>query len=72
MLSDIGIEVFLKEIHIRVHRKNKRQTLTLIEEIESVCDLVIVTKNLRKALNCSATLRGDVIELMEDHSKKVK
>lgn len=84
---DFSVEDELKkqqrEIHIRVHRKSKRQCITLIEGLDKLellqnqeihVLLESFAKKLRKLFNCGVTIKKpeNVIQLMGDHGEGMK
>ena len=81
--AELELKKHQSEIHIRVHRKSKRQCLTIIEGLDKLdlpLNLTIdnmlenLAKKLRKVFNCGATVRKDdhTIHLMGEHGLGVK
>ena len=60
------------KIHIRIQQRSSRQSLTLIEGLDSDLDLERICKYMRRAFNCNGTvLEGEVISLQGDHRNAI-
>jgi translation initiation factor 1 len=60
------------KIHIRIQQRSSRQSLTLIEGLDSDLDLERICKYMRRAFNCNGTvLEGQVITLQGDQREYV-
>ena len=60
------------KIHIRIQQRSSRQSLTLIEGLDSDLDLNRISKYMRRAFNCNGTVLNDaVITLQGDQRENV-
>jgi translation initiation factor 1 len=60
------------KIHIRIQQRSTRQSLTLLEGLDSDLDLDRICKYMRKAFNCNGTvLEGSVISLQGDQRENI-
>ena len=49
------------KIHIRIQQRSSRQSLTLIEGLDSDLDLERICKYMRRSFNCNGTVLNDVV-----------
>jgi translation initiation factor 1 len=65
--DDIGEKA--KQIHIMVHQRNARKTITSIQGLPDDLDLQRIMKTLRKNMCCNGSLADNdkVIQLQGDH-----
>lgn len=49
------------KIHIRIQQRSSRQSLTLIEGLDSDLDLERISKYMRRAFNCNGTVLNDAV-----------
>jgi translation initiation factor 1 len=60
------------KIHIRIQQRSSRQSLTLVEALDSDLDLERICKYMRRAFNCNGTvLKGSIITLQGDQRDNV-
>lgn len=81
--AETELKKYQNELHIRVHRKSKRQCITLIEGLDKLnlssklpIDQILenLAKKLRKEFNCGVTIKkpDNTLQLMGDHGETVK
>ena len=72
------IEITKSKIHIRIHQRNGKKSITTIEGLESDLDQKRICKAMRKTFNCNGnvTLMKDseqeVIQLQGDQRENAK
>jgi translation initiation factor 1 len=60
------------KIHIRIQQRSSRQSLTLVEGLDSDLDLERICKYMRRAFNCNGTVLEEVvISLQGDQRENV-
>ena len=61
-----------QRIRVSTDKKRYGKVVTLVSGFESGIDIKKITKNLKNALACGGTYRGNTVELQGDHRKKIK
>ncbi len=62
-----------QKIHLKVVERRYGKKITLVECSDSKnMDLKELAKNLKSYLACGGTIKGGIIELQGDHTKKVR
>lgn len=77
---DKAWEISSPVIHLRIFKRNARQSVTTIENLESLPEkynLKTILKSLKKLLNCNGNIvekesSGKVISLQGDHRQIIK
>jgi len=70
-------QVFLKTIHIRLHQRNRRKSLTTIQGLGEIFDFEKITKYLKKEFCCNGCVvedkeLGTIIQLQGDQRENSK
>ena len=75
------LENFEQTIHIRIRQRNRRQSVTIIENValvkpdDSISDEEFskkLTKVFRKMFGCSVCIKNNNMELFGDHREEIK
>lgn len=72
------IEVIKSKIHLRVHQRNGKKSITTIEGLEDDLDLKRICKAMRKLFNCNGNVTQikdstqEVIQLQGDQRENVR
>ncbi len=61
-----------QRIRVRCVKRRFGKLITLIEDIDPSINLKDVAKKLKSKLACGGTVKGGVIELQGDHTRKAK
>ncbi|CAH6419474.1 Translation initiation factor SUI1 [uncultured virus] len=77
-IHDLGTKITNNKIHIRLHQRNSRKTITSVEGLDEKFDLKRISSTLRKKFNCRGSSTTDpdteltILEFSGDQRNKIR